>query len=418
MNAVLRWFSAGVLLLSASQLPAAVQAPYLGDMDRDDVLSIRDAVRLLRMGIGLQQATAEDVGVGDLYPMPGTEKRPLGDGRLTPNDAVEVMVRAMGISFMQAAPRMRLETLAGTGVAGYDDRPGVLSRFSSPAGIAVDAFGALYVADRNNHRIRKVELDGTVTTLAGSSAAGLADGLGEAAQFTQPTGIAVAPDGDIYVTDSHRLRRVSPNGDVVTVAGATPGFADGVGTAALFNDPRGLAIDSLGYIYVADFGNNRVRRVTPGGVVETLAGNNFQSILSRPTAVAVDQVGNVYVTDSGNHRIRRFSTDGVIVTLAGDVVPGFSDGTGVAAQFNVPQALAMDANGTLYIADTGNNRIRLILPNGEVQTLAGQSRAGFADGLGTAAQLNHPRGIAVDALGNLYVADEANNRIRRLVTAQ
>ncbi|HEY3284416.1 MAG TPA: NHL repeat-containing protein [Armatimonadota bacterium] len=453
MKALLLGVSAGVLLLGASQIPALADdspsqgssstvgalpgdlAPQLAYMQNGQV-SVTQAVRVLRMATGLEKPSATDVAALDLYPAPFKQAwQPLssmpvagsfvaqghtamGDGQLTAGDAVQVLTRAMGISFLDAAPVMRVKTIAG-GSFGFADGPAEVSRFNGPVGVAVDADGILYVADRDNYRVRKVLKDGTVVTLAGSGTAGAVDGIGDAAQFQRLSGIAVAPSGDIYVTDNHKLRRVSQNGNVVTVAGNTQGFAEGVGNAALFNDPRGLAVDQYGYIYVADCGNNRIRRVTPGYTVDTLAGNNTAAFLSAPTAVAVDTASNVYIVDMKYNRIRKFSPDGIFITLAGATTAEFADGTGDTARFYAPQGLAMDANGNLYVADAGNNRIRLVLPNGEVKTIAGQTGAGYADDVvGSAAKLSFPSGVAVDSSGVVYFTDQANHRLRRLTAAQ
>ncbi len=389
-------------------------APYPGDLDGDGRVTIRDAVVALRMAIGIAKPDQLQIAVGDLFPQPGTEKRLIGDGQITPGDARQILYQALGFTLFQAGPRLSVSTFAGSGNPGFDDRPGIRARFSGPTAVAVDSTGIIYVADRNNRRIRRIEPDGTVVTFAGSGQAGTADGPPEAAQFTAPMGIAVAPNGDIYVSDNHRIRRIAPDGTVTTIAGSTPGFADGSGTNARFNDPRGLAVDNLGFIYVADWGNNRVRVVSPSGDVRTLAGATATSILFAPSDVAVDAFGNVYVVDSGNHRIRKITPDGIIVTLAGQPTPGFADGQAFDAQFNSPQGIALDASGNLWVADTGNNRIRRVTQTGEVTTVAGQATAGFLDGLGPNALFNYPTGIKVDNLGRLIVADQANHRIRRL----
>jgi sugar lactone lactonase YvrE len=264
-----------------------------------------------------------------------------------------------------------------------------------------------------------------VSTLAGSGAAGYADGTGTAAQFDSPGGMAMDGTGNVYVADRYneRIRKITPGGEVTTLAGSgVSGYADGTGTAAQFSRPFEVAVDDAGNLYVADDGNHRIRKITPGGVVTTLAGSGVSGYVDGtgtaaqfywPAGVAVDGAGNVYVMDYGNHRIRKITSGGVVTTLAGSGAAGYADGTGTEAQFYFPTGVAVDGAGNLYVTDYGNHRIRKITPGGEVTTLAGSS-SGYADGTGTEAQFNSPTGVAVDGAGNLYVGDIANNRIRKL----
>lgn len=217
-----------------------------------------------------------------------------------------------------------------------------------------------YILSSATGQISDGTCDAATTTLAGSTY-GYADGTGAAAQFRFPRGIAVDASGTAYVVDSenHRIRMISPGGAVTTLAGSTQGYADGSGTAALFNSPRGITVNSSGMVYVVDSGNHRVRTISPGGAVSTLAGSGTR---------------------------------------------GYVDGTGAAAQFDSPQGITVDASGVLYVTD-GSNRVRRISQSGTVSTLAGAGTMGNADGLGTAAQFRQPQGIAVDAFGTLYVVD-------------
>jgi sugar lactone lactonase YvrE len=317
--------------------------------------------------------------------------------------------------------RNLVTTLAGSTV-GFADGVGALAQFNNPVGVAVDAAGNVYVADRNNHRIRKITLAGVVSTLAGSIL-GFADGVGAAAQFNNPAGLAVDAVGNVYVADrnNHRIRKITPAGAVTTLAGSgTAGSADGVGAAAQFNTPYGVAVDAAGNVYVADTSNHQIRKITPTDAVTTLAGSTLgfadgvgaAAQFNNPIGLAVDAAGNVYVADLNNHRIRKITPAGAVTTLAGSTA-GFADGVGAAAQFSGPAGVALDAAGNVYVADASNYRIRKITPTGAVTTLAG-STGGFADAVGTAAQFGFPVGLAVDAAGNVHVADSGNSRIRKI----
>jgi len=318
-----------------------------------------------------------------------------------------------------------VSTLAGS-VFGFFDSAGVSAQFKYPTGVAVDSAGTVYVADQSNHRIRMIQPDGAVSTLAGSGTAGFADGVGTAAQFSLPFGVAVDSAGTVYVADTynHRIRKILPDGTVSTLSGSgTPGFADGVGTAAQFYYPTGVAVDSAGTVYVADLSNNRIRKVKPDGTVSTLAGSGAAGFadgagltaqFNKPTGVAVDSAGTVYVADSNNNRIRKVRPDGMVSTLAGSGTQGFLDAVGVAAKFAHPNGVAVDSTGTVYVADKFNKRIRKVQPNGTVSTLAGTGTLGFADGAGAASQFNFPTGVAIGSTGTVYVADQSNQRIRKI----
>ena len=307
----------------------------------------------------------------------------------------------------------------------FADGTGDAARFSEPYSIALDAAGNLYVADTGNHCIRKVTPQGGVSTFAGNGEYGFVDGTGSAAQFNSPRSIAIDTAENLYVADTgnHCIRKVTPKGGVSTLAGnGEYGFADGAGIAARFNEPFGIAIDAAGNLYVADTENHRIRKVTPEGVVSTLAGSQegdadgSSAQFYYPGSIAVDAACNLYVADVGNHRIRKITPEGVVSTLAGSK-KGFVDGEGSAAQFKKPRGITVDAAGNLFVADGGNHRIRMVMPTGEVCTLAG-GMGGFADGLGEEAQFQMPSGVAIDAAGNLYVADSLNNRIRKIETVK
>ena len=325
-------------------------------------------------------------------------------------------------------------------------------------GVALDSAGILYVADANNKTIQKLMPDGVVTILAGlPGVSGSADGAGSDARFGSsyngPTGVAVDTAGNVYVADSGNstIRKMTPVGTnwVVTTLAGLPqvdandwpvgGSADGMGSAARFHYPYGVAVDSAGSLYVADTFNATIRKVSPEGVVTTLAGlagrlgsadgTGSAARFYNPCAVAVDTAGNVYVAEWGNNTIRKMTlvgTNWMVTTLAGlpqvDAagfhVGGSADGTGSAARFGYPSGVAVDSAGTLYVADTSNGMIRKVTPAGVVTTLAGVAQfdpngnplGGIADGTGSAARFNQPSGVAVDSAGNLSVADSSTIR--------
>ncbi len=321
-------------------------------------------------------------------------------------------------------------TLAGNPkMIGSADGAGSVAWFDLPKSVAVDRSGNVYVADTANNTIRKITPDGAVTTLAGSAGiAGSADGTGTAALFFSPSGVAVDRTGNIYVADTYNftIRKVTPDGVVTTLAGTagSQGRADGVGGAARFYALNGVAVDGAGNVYVAD--DSAIRKITPAGVVTTFAGDlagasgstDATGAAARfygPGGVVVDRSGNVYVADTWNFTIRKITPAGVVTTLAGTAgTQGNLDGTSGAARFNNPNGLSVDGNGIVYVAD--NNTIRKVTPAGVVTTLAGDLAGAFGsvDGIGTAARFFQPNGVTVDGSGNLYVADTYNSIIRKI----
>ncbi len=335
----------------------------------------------------------------------------------------------------KVTPAGVVTTLAGTaGMRGSADGTGAAARFNVPEGVAVDSFGNVYVADTLNHTIRKITPTGVVTTVAGTAGmAGSTDASGAAARFNEPIGVAVDSIGYIYVADNgnRTIRRVAPDGVVTTLAGTAGvrGNADGIGAAARFGRPAGLAADAFGNIYVADGTSSTIRKITPAGVVTTLAGTatEFGSAdgtgaaarFADPEGVTVDSADNVYVADRSNDTIRQITADGVVTTVAGTAGAfGSADGTGAAARFNAPTSVALDRAGTLYVTDGNNGTVRQITPAGGVTTLAGApGMFGTADGPGAAARFDPPTDVAVDSAGNAYVADPQNHTIRKITPA-
>jgi hypothetical protein len=328
-------------------------------------------------------------------------------------------------------------TLAGTaGSSGSSDGIGSAAKFDFPTGVAADSLGNIYVVDGDNSTIRKITAAGVVTTLAGAAgSSGSNDGTGSAAQFSFvfSTGITVDSAGNVYVADTQNntIRKITAGGVVTTLAGTAgkAGSEDGPGSAAQFNDPTGVAVDSAGNVYVADAWNDTIRKITPDGVVTTLAGSSAKigsidgpgsaASFYMPNSVAVDRAGNVYVADMGNEAIRAISTTDVVTTLAGCTYSsGSNDGIGGAARFDGPTGVAVDSAGSAYVADEWNDTIRKVMAGGVVTTLAGSPGiSGAVDGMGSHAKFNNPIGVAVDNEGNVYVADSGNYTIRKVTSA-
>ena len=275
-----------------------------------------------------------------------------------------------------------------------------------------------------------------VTTLAGKAGAtGSANGRGAAARFNNPKGIACDAAGNVYVADFQgcTIRKITPSGRVATLAGKSRsvGSADGKGAAARFNGPDDVACGADGSLYVPDMKNNTIRKITPDGEVTTLAGkagsrswghadgSGAEASFRYPAGIACDAAGNLYVTDYGNATIRKITPDGEVTTLAGEAgSTGSTDGRGAAARFEGPVGIACDAAGNVYVADGDANTIRGITPDGQVTTLAGEADSeGSADGKGAAARFYHPAFVACDASGNVYVSDWRNATIRRITPA-
>ena len=331
-----------------------------------------------------------------------------------------------------------ITTVAGTGRSGSggDGGPAASAQLNEPHGVAVDGLGNLYIADRDNHRVRKVDASGVITTVAGTDALGSREDGGPAtrARVAYPSDVAVDAAGNLYIAEwvNDRVRRVDAFGVITTVAGSgRSGFGGdgGPATDAQLDKPSGVAVDGLGNLYIADTDNHRVRKVDTSGVITTVAGTGEEGSggdggpaasaqLNEPHGVAVDGLGNLYIADHDNHRVRKVDPAGVITTVAGTGALGFREDGGPATSAPVayPSDVAVDAAGNLYIAEWVNDRVSRVDPAGVITTVAGTSRGGYSGdgGPATSAQLDNPSGVAVDGLGNLYIADRNNHRVRRI----
>lgn len=321
-------------------------------------------------------------------------------------------------------------TLAGSaGSSGSADGTNSTARFYYPCGLSVDGAGNIFVADIFNNTIRKITPEGVVTTPVGlAKVTGAVDGTGNAARFNNPESVAVGPGTNLYVADlnNHTIRKITPDWVVTTLAGIPSGSGtnDGLGLAAKFNYPSGLVVDTNGNTFVADLSNHTIRKIAPDGTVTTIAGaagvsgavdgTGSAARFYYPIALALGADGTLYVVEYGNSMIRKIDSGGTVTTLAGGTNIGSANGPGLSARFNQPCGIAVDTNGTVYVGDTSNNEIRKITPDGTVSTLVGSTNAGFINGVGTSARFSWPQGLAFDKEGNLLVADAKNNMIRKV----
>ncbi|MFB9845157.1 NHL repeat-containing protein [Mucilaginibacter ginsenosidivorans] len=323
-------------------------------------------------------------------------------------------------------------TFAGSGTIGAANGKASEASFANPMGIAVDSAGDIFIADSRNNLIRKISTDGVVTTLAGSGAAGAADGKAGKASFFFPAGLAVGSGGIVYVADTRNslIRKIAPDGTVTTIAGAlTPDTKNNPEHPERLDNPHGIVAGNDGSVYFTDWAKDVIRKIGPDGKMTTIAGTGepgskdgigVNASFYLPEGIAVDGKGNLFIADTYNNMIRKMDPMGVVTTIAGKPAKqgkhndGAKDGKGPAASFSHPCGIAVARNGDLYVADVGNSKIRKISPGGVVTTLAGTGIRGAGNGDALKATFNQPFGVAADKEGNIYVADYQNNLVRKI----
>ncbi|MEI6403488.1 MAG: hypothetical protein WCP59_15020, partial [Actinomycetota bacterium] len=404
------------------------------------------------LAISLVPTSAANAAVGDIITIAGGG---VGDGGQSSEASVSpvgVAVDAAGNIYIADTGNHRVRkidastgiitTIAGADTNGYngDNITATTAQLNFPTGVAVDTAGNIYIADSSNHRIRKVDAStGIITTIAGTDTNGYnGDNItATTAQLNFPTGVAVDTAGNIYIAEyfNYRVRKVDAStGIITTIAGTDTGDYNGdniTATTAQLNGPSSVAVDTAGNIYIADTDNQRVRKIDSStGIITTIAGTdtgdyNGDNItattaqLNGPSSVAVDTAGNIYIADAGNQRVRKVdSSTGIITTIAGTDTPGYNGDniTATTAQLNYPYGVAIDTAGNIYIADTGNQRVRKVDSNtGVIIHIAG---AGVGDtSPATSSLLKSPRGLAIDTAGNIYIADTNNHRVRKVTAS-
>ncbi len=373
--------------------------------------------------------------------MPGVEKRLQGTRQYVVNFRhvmfiALVMWSVCSPGVAQASSEPVIDTVAGDGTFGFtgDGGPAVNARLASPSAAVCDNAGNLYIADTYNGRIRKVDTNGIITTVAGNGTQGYSgDNVpATSASLSRPAGVSVDSTGNLYIADTlnHRIRKVNTNGVITTVAGTGQlGYSgdNGPATNAALSRPSGVFVDNNGNLFIADTDNNRIRKVNTNGVITTVAGDGTiahsddgiqatAASIPIPFQVFADSSGNIYIPDRFTHRIRKVAPSGVISTIAGTGSEAFSgdEGPAIQAQLASPYSVCVDSSDNVFIADSGNHRIRQIDVFGIIRTAAGTGTRGFSgdDGPATAAKIASPYGVSVDSAGNFYIADSGNNRIR------
>lgn len=345
------------------------------------------------------------------------------------------------LGLVAASHGQAIVTVTGTGTSGYsgDGGPANVAQVNLPTSVNRDFYGNLYIADRFNHRVRRVDaVTGIITTIAGTGTAGYSGdgGLAIHAHLDQPIGLAIEADGTIYISDNHNdcIRKIDPSGTITTYAGTGTAGDSGDGgpaTAAQLHGPWGLALDGDNNLYIADRENDRVRMVDHAtGVMTTVAGTGVEGYsgnggpataanFNKPISLALDTAGNLFIADEDNHRVRKvFASTGFVEKIAGNGTAGYNgDGIqAVGARLNYPSGVGVDNAGNVYIGDRGNHRIRKVTPSGIISTIAGTGNVGFSGdgGNATSAMLNYPRNLFADGSGNIYFADTDNDRIRKI----
>ena len=428
-NNRIRKVAKGVIVTALGGVPAtSLITPIAVVVDMAGTLYVADSSFLVRAyttaGSWVDFAGSAAQGYagdgGDATKAQLTQPRDLA---ASPNGGVYIADGAR-VRFVDASGQIR--TVAGDGFAHAlgDGGPASAAILNQPSAVALDGAGNLYIADTGTQRVRQVQPNGTIVTLAGTGAAGDGGdgGPATAAPLNFPMGVAVDPWGNVAIADSynHRIRQVSPGGWITTIAGTGK---SGTGQDAVpplemqLRGPRGVCFDRAGVLFIVDTANNRILRYASGTLVETAAGNGAPgdagdggqaryAQLNQPTSCALDSAGSLFIADTLSHRIRKVAPGGTISTVAGTGESGFSGdgGAAIAARLQTPRGVAVDDNGDIFIADSANQRIRLVTPDGTIRTIAGEE-----------ASVNNPGGMVLDGAGDLYFAETGNQRIRRLV---